>query len=133
MSEQEVKKLPLRSEIPDEYKWAAERVYADSAAWERDFAAAKALLPRLASYRGRLGEGWQVMLEYLQLDEEFSLLLERLYLYAHMRRDEDNANAEFQALEDRAQSLAVEASQIGAFFSPEVLALPEAKPWRCHT
>ena len=125
MSEQEVKKLPLRSEIPDEYKWAAERVYADSAAWERDFAAAKALLPRLASYRGRLGEGWQVMLEYLKLDEEFSLLLERLYLYAHMRRDEDNANAEFQALQDRAQSLAVEAGQIGAFFSPEVLALPE--------
>ena len=125
MSEQEVKKLPLRSEVPDEYKWAAERVYADSEAWERDFASAKALLPRLASYRGRLNDGWQVMLEYLKLDEEFSRLLERLYLYAHMRRDEDNANAEFQALQDRAQRLAVEAEQTCAFFSPEVLALPE--------
>ena len=90
MSEQDVKQLPLRSEITDEYKWAVDRVYADTEAWEKDYAAAKALLPELASFRGRLGEGWQVMLEYLQLDEKFSLLLERLYLYAHMRRDEDN-------------------------------------------
>ena len=125
MSEQDVKQLPLRSEITDEYKWAVDRVYADTEAWEKDYAAAKALLPELASFRGRLGEGWQVMLEYLQLDEKFSLLLERLYLYAHMRRDEDNGNSAFQGLHDRAQSLAVEAGQVAAFFSPEVLALPE--------
>ena len=125
MSEQEVKKLPLRSEVPQAYKWAVERVYADTEAWERDFSTAKTMLPRLASYKGRLGEGWQVMLEYLQLNEEFDLLLERLYLYAHMRRDEDNGNAEFQALQGRAESLAVEAEQTCAFFSPEVLALPE--------
>ena len=125
MSEQEVKQLPLRSEIADEYKWAADRVYPDREAWEKDYAAAKDLLPRLASFRGRLGEGWQVMLEYLQLDEEFSLLLERVYLYAHMRKDEDNGNSAFQALYDRVQSLAVEAGQAMAFFSPEVLSLPE--------
>ncbi|MBR2782606.1 MAG: oligoendopeptidase F [Firmicutes bacterium] len=127
IQEQEVKTLPLRSQVAEQDKWAVERVYASPADWEKDFEAAKDLLPRLASYQGRLGEGWQVMLEYLQLDEKFSLLLERLYLYASMRRDEDNGNSEFQALRGRAESLAVEAGQVGAFFSPEVLALPEAQ------
>ena len=125
MSEQEIKTLPARGEIAERDKWAVDRVYAGLPEWEADFAAAKALLPRLASYQGRLGESWQVMLEYLRLDEEFSLLLERLYLYASMRRDEDTANALYQGLHDRAESLAVEAGQITAFFSPEVLALPE--------
>ena len=125
MSEQKVKTLPPRCQVAEKDKWAVERVYGSTADWESDFAQAKALLPRLASFRGRLGEGWQVMLEYLQLDEEFSRKLERLYLYASMRRDEDNGSAEFQALHDRAESLAVEAGQTCAFFSPEVLSIHE--------
>lgn len=127
MNEEKVKTLPLRSEIADKDKWAVERVYADAASWEQDFAAAKALLPRLAAFQGRLSQGWQTVLEYLQLDEELSRLLGRLYLYASMRRDEDNGNAAFQALHDRVESLAVEAGQVGSFFSPEVLALPEER------
>lgn len=120
----EVKALPSRAEVASEFKWAVERVYACREDWQADQAAAQALIPQLAAYQGRLSQGWQVMAQYLEQQQRLSQLLERLYLYASMRHDEDTAQPAFQALRDQGESLYVAASQATAFFTPEVLSLP---------
>ncbi len=51
-------------------------------------------------------------------------LMGRLFVYAHMRLDEDSTNGTYQALNDRVTTLYSELNTAGAYVTPEILALP---------
>lgn len=115
--------LPRREEIPAEYKWRLEDIYASDAAWEEDFKRVKALLDELGAYEGRVGEAASTLLAVLKMRDQVQETMERLFTYARMRRDEDNTNATYQALADRAQGLYTEVESKTAFIDPEILTL----------
>ena len=114
-----------RKDIPKQEQWAVERLYADNAAWETELTQVPALLEAAAAWEGRLGEGWTALREYLQAEETLSRQIDRLYLYAAMRQDEDNNDPLYQGMRSRIESLAVESSAKLSWFAPELLALPE--------
>lgn len=114
-----------RSEIEEKYKWKLEDIFASDADWEAEFAQAEALLPQLEAQKECITRDTQSMLAGLKLIDQASLLLERLYVYARMRRDEDGANSFYQGLSSRAQSLAVKMSGALAFLEPLLLSLDE--------
>jgi oligoendopeptidase F len=118
-------KLPNRQEVPAQYKWRLEDIYAADAEWERDFQKVRALAKDIQNFKGRLGESAVVLLEMLRAEENLLQLNEKVYTYAHMRRDEDNTNSNYQALSDRADSLGTEVQTAVSFILPEILALPE--------
>lgn len=124
MNEAPPRTIPSRAELDPADKWQVEAVYSSDEAWQTDFAIASQLVQEGADFAGHLQEGPELMLEYLQWSERCNLLMERLYLYAAMRRDEDNTNTRYQALYDKIEGLAVHLGSITAFFTPEVLALP---------
>ena len=127
MTENEKKQqhLPNRADVPQELKWNVESVFADDAAWEAAFAKAEQLLPEVAAYESRLSDSAEQLAAYLARREELLLALDKLFLYAQMKRDEDNANPTYQGLADRAQSLAVKTSAALAFEDPEFLSIGE--------
>jgi oligoendopeptidase F len=127
MEQAEKKKLPKREEIDSQYKWKLEDMYESDAAWEADFRRVKELLPKLEQYRGHLAESAESLLNSLNIKQEISLLMERLFVYARMRRDENNANTAYQALTDRASSLSVQVGSATSFMVPEILSIPEDK------
>lgn len=116
--------LPTRKEIPDRYKWRLEDIYASDNLWEQDFQQVKKLTGEVEAYRGKLGQSAQALLEALQLEYRLQELNERVFTYARMRRDEDNANPTYQALTDRAASLNILVQAALSFIVPEILALP---------
>jgi oligoendopeptidase F len=118
-------RLPLRHEISDQYKWKLELIYADDRLWEEDFRTTRSLLPRIAEYRGTLALSPEVLLQALTLRDEIEILLEKLYVYAKMRKDEDNTREKYQELVDRAQGLAAEIGGALSFIGPEILSLDE--------
>lgn len=61
------------------------------------------------------------------MDDKLSILTERLFVYAHMRQDEDTANPDSQALSSKAKKLGIEAGEALSFVTPEILALPVEK------
>ncbi|WDH76840.1 oligoendopeptidase F [Exiguobacterium marinum] len=116
-----------RQQVPVEETWNLETIYNDDQAWEADFQALKEQVPALIGFKGRLGESAEVLHEALQLRDELSRKLHKLYTYAHMRYDEDTANSHYQALNDRAGSLASQISAQLAFMTPELLSIDEAQ------
>lgn len=122
---QEAPAPPIRSEIPIEFTWDLESIYASDADWEADFQAVRESVPRLASYRGTLGESAGRLLEFLTLQGEVGKKLDQIYVFASMRRDENTADSHYQGLASRVETLASDAGEATAFFSPELLALPE--------
>lgn len=116
-----------RGEIEDKYKWDLSDLYATDKDWEQDFSKLKDMLPVI----GRLKEGFadtaKNLANALIKTDEASLLGERLYVYAKMRRDEDNGNSKYQAMADRAMSLLVALSGETSFMPPALLAQDEQK------
>jgi oligoendopeptidase F len=115
------KTVPARSEVPADYKWNLEAVFPRDDKWETEFTEIATLLENMKGFQGRLGENPGVLLDALKLRDDINFRLERLYAYARMRRDEDNTNAHYQALEDRARALWARVEETSSFFNPEVL------------
>lgn len=118
------KTLPKRREVPQECKWRLEDIYATDELWEQDFSLVKARIQELDKYKGKLRDSGKTLLECLQLRDEISRLTEQLFVYARMRKDEDNTNALYQALTDRATSLSIAVDSAMSYIVPEILAIP---------
>ena len=120
----EGKKTKTRAEINDNDKWDLSKIYNSEDLWEKDFEDLKKEGPKLKEYAGKLEKG-DVLLEYLTLSEKISRKAEKLFIYAHLKYDEDTANTKYQGLKDRIDTYLSELRGYQAFFVPEILALPE--------
>lgn len=119
-------KLKTRNEIKPEDKWKIEKVYADTAAWEKDFQSLKENSKKLTTFQGKLGNASDLK-AYLKLDEELSRLLETLYVFAQMKSHEDTSNSEFQTLVNKIDPFMAQFSSYNAFFTPEILSLEDGQ------
>ncbi|MBR4555196.1 MAG: oligoendopeptidase F [Ruminococcus sp.] len=119
------KRIPKRSEIPEEFKWALEDIYASDDAWREDLDKLLQLPDRISSYRGRLGESAETLLEFLKLSDEISVLCDSLGNYAQRRSDEDTANALYQGMVGQLMNAYVAVNAAGSFETPEIIAIPE--------
>lgn len=121
----EIKKIPERSEISEKDKWAIHDIYATDEAWEEDLKKARGLLPRIASFAGRLGESAGVLLDFMKLQEETSLLTDAIGHYAMRRSDEDARVSKYQAMVSNMMSAYVELGAAASFATPELMAIPD--------
>jgi len=119
--------LPLRSEIDEKLKWKLEDMYESNEIWEKDFAKISNEFPKLATYKGRVAESATTLKEFYQLEEKISLILEKLYVYARMRKDENNSEALYQEMTGRVEMLMMQIQASLAFFEPELLKAGQAK------
>ncbi|NLB53775.1 MAG: oligoendopeptidase F [Syntrophomonadaceae bacterium] len=109
------------------YNWKLEDIYSDENQWEEDYRQIQQLSAQLGIYQGRLGESGSTLYEVFILTEKMERMSDKVYVYAKMRQDEDNTNAYYQSLFDRAESLGIQASSAAAFIVPEILSIPEEK------
>lgn len=63
-------KKTFRSEVPVELTWNLEDLFVSSDAWEKELSAVQADIPMITQYKGRFGEGAQVLLDCLNAQEE---------------------------------------------------------------
>ena len=111
-----------RNEIDNKYKWKLEDIFETDALWEQDFKKMQDILPTLKDLKTGFLDSAQSLLDALVRIDEASLLCERLYVYAKMRRDEDNSNALYQGMTDRAMTLYVAVSGETSFVAPALTA-----------
>jgi len=98
---EENQKIPMRSQVKKEDTWAIEDMYATVEDWEKDFAEIDDGVKAFLKFKGRLAESPETLLAAFQADDELGLVLERLYVYAHLKADEDTGNSANRARLDR--------------------------------
>ncbi len=113
-----------RNTIPKEYTWSIEDIYGSDNAWEEDFKKLEGNLSKVKNYKGKLKDEKSI-LEMFKLQEELFRLKDKIYVYASMKRDEDNGNQKYAAMADRAESMSGKVAQAFSFVDPEILALSE--------
>lgn len=119
-------KTRQRSQIPQEYKWDIEDMYASREEWEQDVMKSMELGRQFRAFSGHLGESGSGLLAAMQARDDLWQTAEKVYVYARMKRDEDNRVAESQAMTDKAQSMLARISAETAFFTPELLEVSRA-------
>ena len=99
-----------RSEIEDKYKWRLCDIYPNTDGWEADFKELSDCAQEIAAMKDTIAQDADSLARGLNRLDEISHMLEKLYVYARMGRDMDNADAHYQALTDRISTLAVKIS-----------------------
>lgn len=119
------KKIKKRREILGQYKWHIEEMYASETLWEDDFLKVKTAAELFTGFSGHLADSSSKLYEALHEKDEIFRLCEKIYVYARMKKDEDNRVDLYQSMCDRAQGLIAETSAFLSFFVPELLEMQE--------
>ncbi len=119
------KSLPKRSEVDVKYTWAIEDLYASDELWQKEYDKVKEMIPGIVEFRGRLGKSAEILLSFLQQQDELDKLMERIYVYANQKYHEDTANSVYQDLSNKANALSVQVRSALSFATPEILTIPE--------
>lgn len=114
-----------RERIEEKYKWDLSCVFACDEDWEREYESLKGAFD-FTKYRGRLADK-QTLLELYSAQNEFFRRVEKLYLYAHTRHDQDVRITKYNSFTARAISLYSEAASQLSFVDPELLKLSDKK------
>lgn len=59
------KRVPARSELPEEAKWRLEDIYPTDEAWEEEFQRLKEAIGQAGRFQGKVGESAGTLLETL--------------------------------------------------------------------
>ncbi len=112
-----------RNEIDKKYLWNTADIFESEEAWEKAFSALEN--PQFAKkYKGTLNRAENI-LSYFRAEEEYEIALMRVYLYAHMKHDEDVSNSKYSSALQKVIQLFTRLGSETAFVIPEISSLKE--------
>ena len=113
-----------RKEIETKYKWNIEAMYDGEKACESDMQQALGMAAGYQKYKGKIKDSAEMLLNAFVEKDEIWQKAEKVYVYARMKRDEDNRVSSTQALCDKAQTMVASISEGTSFFMPEFSEIP---------
>lgn len=123
----QAKTVRQRSEIPVQYTWNAESVFATP----QDFDAAALKIQddiaRLGSYQGRLAEGPSVMLEVFDLLEIVYRQVGKIFVYSSIAAAVDTGDQAAARMRGRAMGIYGQFAAAASFIDPELIAVGKEK------
>lgn len=116
------KELKTREQIDKKYKWNIEAMIPDESIIDKTLEDVKAQASAYAKeFSGHLTESADTLLSAYKERDDIWRKLEKIYVYARMKRDENNADSTYQAMSDKCSAVIAAVSAATAFFTPELL------------
>jgi oligoendopeptidase F len=116
--------VPVRADVPREQTWDIESVFPTGDAWEAALRAVDGRLPELAALQGTVGGSAKALLTALRLRDELYEIVEKVQVFATLRRAEDTTDATAAAMDSRGYGLLARFESASAFIPVEILAIP---------
>ncbi len=121
------KRVPARADVKTEDTWDLAPLFKNDAAWLAGYKKLEKMVPRFATFRGKLGASAKVLRACYEFETEFELLSERVGSYAHLKSSEDVGNSTYQGMVAQYTWLATRAGEAASYIAPEIQAIPEKK------
>ena len=116
-----------RNNIEQKYKWDIEAMFPDETLWDQAVAQSLEKAESFTKLSGHLTDSADTLLKAFRLRDDMWQQLEKAYVYARMKRDEDNRVSKYQAMTDKCFAAIAKMSAVSSFFTPELLEAPEDK------
>lgn len=110
-----------------QYTWDLTTIFESDGAFEQAFKSVENKIGEEQRYQGHLGDNAQTLYEALAFEDELGSQLEKVYVYAHLKQDQDTANDKYTGFESRAHQLIIKFSSAWSFLIPEILQIDEVK------
>ncbi len=120
------KKVLTRNEVPEQLTWDLTPIFESDEAWEVELKEVEKLSEQAANYKGKVAESAESLYNTLQYFDAMYERLNKLYVYSHLKHDQDTTDAKYQDLDGRIRSVAAKVGAAWSFITPEILALDEA-------
>ncbi|WP_071130661.1 oligoendopeptidase F [Enterococcus timonensis] len=117
--------LPTRSAVEESLTWDLTPIFKSDEEFAAAFKKAQSEIPAAEKLQGTLKNGAESLLTAIEFMLESFRKLEIIYVYSHLKNDQDTKNAEYQAMHTKASNLATQVSSAFAWFDPEVLSLSD--------
>ena len=116
-----------RKNIENKYKWTIDEMYPSESDLNKDIEKVKAFVDELSAYKGKLAESKENLYNALHTSEEAGRILEKLYVYTHMKSHEDTRINENQGKATKIDMLSTELSMATSYMIPEIINIDESK------
>ncbi|MCS8593140.1 oligoendopeptidase F [Enterococcus faecium] len=126
----EVKQLPKREELPENLTWDLTKIFSSDQEFDDKYLELSEKLKKSEKYKGTLDQGASQFLDAIEFVLSVYRQTEIIYVYAHLKNDQDTGNTEYQALYARASSLFSKVSEAVSWFEPEILQLSDERIWQ---
>lgn len=126
----EVKQLPKREELPENLTWDLTKIFSSDQEFDEKYLELSEKLKKSEKYKGTLDQGASQFLDAIEFVLSVYRQTEIIYVYAHLKNDQDTGNTEYQALYARASSLFSKVSEAVSWFEPEILQLSDKRIWQ---
>ena len=114
-----------RNEINEKDTWDLSTIFETDQKWEEELALLTEDTKQAASLEGHLLDSAESLLDITERYLELSRRLEKLYVYAHMKNDQDTRVAIYQEYYAKAMTLYSQLDQVFSFYEPEFMAITE--------
>ena len=114
-----------RNEIDEKDTWDLSTIFETDQKWEEELALLTENTKEAASLEGHLLDSAESLLNITECYLDLSRRLEKLYVYAHMKNDQDTRVAKYQEYYAKAMTLYSQLDQVFSFYEPEFMAITE--------
>ena len=121
----EIKKVPTRSEVPEELTWDLEWVYQSIEDWKKDQRKLENKLDEFKHAKDQLEINADKFLEVIEQYLGIMRIYEKLAVFASMKNDQDTTNSQYQELQGMADNLGTQVSEAVAWFQPALVHLDD--------
>ena len=121
----EIKKVPTRSEVPEELTWDLGRVYQSIEDWKKDQQKLEQKLAEFRKAKDQMKAGAEEFLTVIEHYLEIMRIYEKLAVFASMKNDQDTTNSQYQELQGMADNLGTQVSEAVAWFQPALVHLDD--------
>ncbi|HEK9985147.1 TPA: oligoendopeptidase F [Streptococcus equi subsp. zooepidemicus] len=114
-----------RSHLEEKYTWDLSTIFATDAAWETEADSLSAAIEAARQQAGHLLDSSSSLLNITELQLELARRVEKLYVYASMKNDQDTTVAKYQEYQAKASGIYAKFSEAFSFYEPEFMALSQ--------
>lgn len=114
-----------RNEINEKDTWDLSTIFETDQKWEEELVLLTEDTKEAANLEGHLLDSAESLLNITERYLDLSRRLEKLYVYAHMKNDQDTRVAKYQEYYAKAMTLYSQLDQVFSFYEPEFMAITE--------
>ncbi|WP_317954970.1 oligoendopeptidase F [Staphylococcus haemolyticus] len=107
--------------------WDLTTIFKNDEAFEEALKEVEGYLGKEEQFKGHLADSADTLYDALALEDEIGTKLEKVYVYAHLKQDQDTSNDKYTGFESRAHQLIIKISSAWSFLVPEILQIDEDK------
>ena len=113
-----------RDEIPAEFKWNLNDIYSNWTDWENDLTKLQNKMDEIVSYKGKLKDSPENLLNVQLLSDELGILSYKIYRFPQLSKDLDTRNQQMGANLQKVQAMFAEFGVATSWINPEMLEIP---------